>query len=165
MIKVIQVFALLISIMGYLGSNPEKYPFAFHVLSPAFSNAKKGLEELQSDRKILTKENTGFKEITDILRQKIRPVEEAKKAKFVKLEKGSSGIGFGNDGARMFDEINVHIENQTLLKYELDKIEQELKGLIDKKYFSISNFMFWLGASLTSILIFIDKSKRSGLNN
>lgn len=149
----LQLLAVLITVVGYFGSRADKFPLVTSLLASDYAQAKKGIEILWSDRKELAPGSPGFNQITEILRKKITPKEQAQTAVFEKLVRGKGGLKFGAT-AVPFAEIEVHIKNNPILTWDLKKLETEIKELFDKRIFTISGFVFWFGVVINIALIF-----------
>ena len=123
------------------------------ILASDYAQAKQGIAILWSEKKELNPGDPGFDQITKVLRKRLSPKNLTQTATFQKLVRGVGGLKFGAT-ATPFAEIEVHLLNNPVLKWDLKKLETEISESFDKRIFSISNFIFWFGIVINVILIF-----------
>lgn|SRR3989338_7997094 len=151
----LQLLAIAITLLGYLGGNASKFPLVSRVLNPNFFFAQQGIEFLEKN-KILTPTEPGFAEIANLYREKLEPKEAAQSAEFLKFTLGVGGLKFASGlPAKPFADVEIYIKNNPIIKGELIQLKNDVTILANDRIFFFGNIVFWLGICVSIVLIFM----------
>lgn len=151
----IVIFGIVITIIGWLISNASHFPFVYRIVAPRYSNAISALDKMRQKDYILRKGESGFLEISDLLKKfikgkrtliitKIRTLNWEKRLALMRTTKGAEWCDY-------YIELEISFSNSQPITAEF----YDLKLLIEEVYlrsvFLWSSIIFWIGIVVSLI--------------
>jgi hypothetical protein len=131
-----------ITVIGWLLSSAHDYPFVYRIVVPRYSNAISALQEMQDrDDFILRKGDSGFQEISEILKGYFEQTLGRETTQIKTLSRGSDMLETAQ-GANWneYVELEVSFSNEPPLSGKF----YELESRIEERYL-ISKALAWKG--------------------
>lgn len=162
--KIISIGGICISIIGWLFLNADHFPRLYQIFLPKYSNSISALDKMRQKDFILKQSETGFSEITEILKEFIRgdKVPIITQIKTLNWWQGPALMSRpqGPKWSNYCIEIEISFANGkpvTATFYDL-KLQAEERFLFRYKFFWGTLF-FWCGIVFNIIGLFIKQKK------
>ena len=148
------ISGVVITIIGWIVSNADHFPFVYRILAPKYLNAISAFNRMHQKNFILREEDVGFSQIVEILKEDIRG-NGVPTITHIKTLSWGAGLGGTPDTKwRDYIEIQVSFSNGRAVTGKL----HELKARIEKRYlvrtvFSSSSIIFWIGIAISVVAV------------
>jgi len=148
--------------MAFVVANAENIPFVYRILSPSYFNALNGLNNLSS-KKILTPDDTGFIEISNILIGLLREQNSPEAVKNISVKKfvrEDAFLSFSTENVKEIVPIEVHLSNDQNIKWDVQSLSLNIEKLKTSNIFLWSSIVFAIGVLIQIIAYMIEKHRK-----
>lgn len=155
--RLLGIFGISVAAIGWFISNPDRSTFVYKIICPKYTYATTALSRMHEKQFVLNKEDIGFVEISEILRESpIGSVEPL--ITQIKTLGWGQGISNTPTGIKMipYIELELSFSNSAPVSGSFHDLEKK----IEEKYlkvnlFIISATIFWFGIAISLVALFL----------
>ncbi|MBN2126045.1 MAG: hypothetical protein JW821_17230 [Deltaproteobacteria bacterium] len=159
---IIGLIGIAVTLIGWIGSNAERFPFVYGMIVPEYSNAVKALGKMTKEGHLLKSGDPGFAEISEILRM-LAPNTDSGRILVIRSlsregEPPKGGEVTGPEGT-------IKLEIGFAGGLHEDREVAGLKAAIEKRFLVLNIFLwsgliFGIGILISLIALFVKEEQR-----
>jgi len=161
--RLLSLFGVLLSVMGFYVGKASSFPFLQGLLAPSYSSAKRAIEHIQKERSLQAGQ-PDFAALADIVESRIasqNPHVSRSAIVLEKLEATGGGMAFGAAASRQIVGLKMTLHGQSQpLQWDLLELADVIEHSWATRSLRWAQWLFWIGVLQTLWPLWLERKPR-----